>query len=277
MRMSRSKSDLTNNRSALTRETGRVALFGTSEDSEYLMLDLDQVQPNPNQPRKYFEKDALNGLASSIAERGVLQPILVKEIERGVFEIIAGERRWRASKIAGKTQIPSLVVKTDDSTLLAVLENLQREDLDAVETAQALATLIKSYKSTHESLGRLLGKSQSYVTRTLHILNLHRTILVEYQNNRHVPMTMLAELASIEDLDEQLRLWEKAKSGLSVAGIREMKQGRAPAADKTNRFTKATVRFTKDLALLKEQGWPLEQDQREMLLRLRDEINALLA
>jgi ParB-like nuclease domain len=143
--MSRSKSDLTNNRSALTRETGRVALFGTSEDSEYLMLDLDQVQSNPNQPRKYFDKDALNGLASSIAERGVLQPILVKEIERGVFEIIAGERRWRASKIAGKTQIPSLVVKTDDATLLAVLENLQREDLDAVETAQALATLIKSY------------------------------------------------------------------------------------------------------------------------------------
>ena len=74
-------------------------MFGTSEDSEYLrMLDLDQVQTNPNQPRKYFDEDSLNGLASSIAERGVLQPILVKEIERGVFEIIAGERRWRASK-----------------------------------------------------------------------------------------------------------------------------------------------------------------------------------
>jgi ParB family chromosome partitioning protein len=277
MRMSRSKSDLTNNRGALTRETGRVALFGTSEDSEYLMLDLDQVQTNPNQPRKYFDEDSLNGLASSIAERGVLQPILVKEIERGVFEIIAGERRWRASKIAGKTQIPSLVVKTDDATLLAVLENLQREDLDAVETAQALATLIKSYKSTHESLGKLLGKSQTYVTRTLHILDLHKTILVEYQNNRHVAMTMLAELASIEDPDEQLRLWEKAKSGLSVAGVREMKQGRAPATDKTNRFTKATVRFTKDLVLMREQGWSLEQDQRELLLRLRDEINALLA
>ncbi|QQP93857.1 ParB/RepB/Spo0J family partition protein (plasmid) [Skermanella sp. TT6] len=274
--MSRSKSDLTNNRGALTRETGRVALFGTSEDSEYLMLDLDQVQTNPNQPRKYFDEDSLNGLASSIAERGVLQPILVKEIERGVFEIIAGERRWRASKIAGKTQIPSLVVKTDDATLLAVLENLQREDLDAVETAQALATLIKSYKSTHESLGRLLGKSQTYVTRTLHILDLHKTILVEYQNNRHVAMTMLAELASIEDPDEQLRLWEKAKSGLSVAGVREMKQGRAPAVDKTNRFTKATMRFTKDLVLIREQGGALEQDQRELLLRLRDEINALL-
>ena len=91
--MSRSKSDLTNNRGALTRETGRVALFGTSEDSEYLMLDLDQVQTSPNQPRKYFDEESLNGLASSIAERGVLQPILVKEIERGVFEIIAGERR----------------------------------------------------------------------------------------------------------------------------------------------------------------------------------------
>ena len=181
-------------------------------------------------------------------------------------------------QVAGKTQIPSLVVKTDDATLLAVLENLQREDLDAVETAQALATLIKSYKSTHESLGKLLGKSQTYVTRTLHILDLHKTILVEYQNNRHVAMTMLAELASIEDPNEQLRLWEKAKSGLSVAGVREMKQGRAAVTDKEqNRFTKATVRFTKDLVLMREQGWSLEQDQRELLLRLRDEMNALLA
>jgi ParB family chromosome partitioning protein len=275
--MSKSKADLFRNRTVLTQEAGRTAMFGSTDDTEYLMLDLDQVHPNPDQPRKHFDEDSLRELADSIVNRGILQPILVRETQRDSFEIIAGERRWRASRIAGKAQIPALVVKTDDAALLSVLENLQREDLDAVDSARALETLIQSYNATHEALGRLIGKSQTYVTRTLRVLDLNETILAEYPDNRHVPATMLAELASVANPAEQLRLWGKAKAGLSVAGVRQEKQGRvAPATDTLTKVSKTSKRFAKDIAALRKEGVSLGGDQRKALVQLREEIDALL-
>lgn len=274
--MSRSKADLMRNREALTRSAGRTALFGTTEDHEYLVLDLDQIEPSPTQPRRHFDEATLQELANSIAERGVLQPILVRETRRDRFEIIAGERRWRASSLAGKSQIPALAIRTEDAALLAVLENLQREDLDAVETAQALGVLIRHYKATHEQLGRIIGKSQTYVTRALRILDLPQRVLDEYPQNRHVPMTMLMEIASLEDEGARLALWTRAKQGLSVAAARQAKQGRTLSADPGASVVRTSNRFTKELASLRAKGATLGERQKEPLRRLRAEIDALL-
>lgn len=274
--MSRSKADLMNNRSTLAQSTGRVALFGTNEDHEYLVLDIAQVHPNPDQPRRHFDEERLQELAVSIAERGVLQPILVRETSRDRFEIVAGERRWRASKLAGKTQIPALAIRSNDTALLSVLENLQREDLDAVETARALAILIEQYKATHEGLGRVIGKSQTYVTRTLNILKLPPQVLDDYAQNRHVPTTMLAELATLESEDEQRAFWERAKAGMSVAAARQAKQKRAepPAGD--DRLLKTLARCSKELAALRGRAAGLDDAVRAQLQALGAEIDALL-
>jgi ParB family transcriptional regulator, chromosome partitioning protein len=274
--MSRSKADLMRNRRALDRETSRTALFGTQEDREYLVLPLDQLHTSPDQPRRHFDCAALQGLASSIVECGVLQPILVRETARDQFQIIAGERRWRASQIAGKSDIPALVVKTEDPNLLAVLENLQREDLDAFETARALQLLVSKHQATHEELARLIGKSQSYVSRTLKILDLPAQIIKEYPDHRQIPATMLAEIAAVEHEDQQLALWERAKAGASVQTVRQAKRGQTLPAVVVLRVMKASARIAKDLALLREQGRELEQEQRVALERLRTEIDALL-
>lgn len=274
--MSRSKSDLMNNRSTLTHSAGRVALFGTSEDHEYLVLDIEQVHPNPNQPRRHFDEVKLQELAASIAERGVLQPILVRETARDRFEIIAGERRWRASKLAGKTQIPSLAIRTNDTALLSVLENLQREDLDAVETARALSVLIDEYRATHEGLGRVIGKSQTYVTRTLNILKLPERVLAEYAQNRHVPTTMLAEIATLDREEDQIGLWERAKGGLSVAAARQAKQRPVERGAAADRLLKTLSKVGRELSAARGRGDPLDDTVREQLARIRSEIDALL-
>lgn len=275
--MSRSKADLLKNRDTLTSAAGRAALFGTNEDHEYLVLDLDQICPKQDQPRRFFDEVKLQELASSIAKHGVLQPILVKETRLDTFEIIAGERRWRASRIAGKKQIPALVMKTDDEALVAVLENIQREDLDALETARGLAVLIDHYHATHEELGHIIGKSQTYVSRVLRILHLPEMVQNEYEKHRHVSISMLMEIASLDNEDAQLALWEKAKAGMSVAAARHEKKGRAGEVDLGAWLAMSSAKITKELTNLRTRGTPLDENQKESLRRLRSEIDALLS
>ena len=146
---------------------------GLYESNKVLYLPVAAIAPNPDQPRRHFSREGLEELAASIAEHGVLQPLSVRRGSQG-YELISGERRLRAAKLAGLTEVPCIVVNVDSqgSSLLALVENLQRRDLDFVEEASALARLIETYHLSQEEAARRIGKSQSAVANKLRLLRL---------------------------------------------------------------------------------------------------------
>ena len=137
-------------------------------------LSVDSVSPNPHQPRVHFEEESLTDLAASIREVGVLQPILVRPLGGGAYELIAGERRWRAAQLAGKTTVPAIIRTTDDlaSVEQALIENLHRQDLTALEEAAAYQQLIEDFGLTHDSVAKRVGKSRATVSNTLRLMQL---------------------------------------------------------------------------------------------------------
>lgn len=148
-------------------------------DSPYKMLPIYKVEPNPQQPRRDFDEAALEELATSIGEHGVIQPLTVREVSSGYYQIIAGERRWRAARIAGLTQIPAVVIEADDrkATELALIENLQRQDLNPVEEAAGYQTLMSDYGLTQEEAAQRVGKSRPAVANALRLLALCPQVL----------------------------------------------------------------------------------------------------
>lgn len=149
--------------------------LATSEDDAALRdLAVSQIEPNPHQPRAHFDEETLVSLTASVAELGVLQPVLVRVVGADRYELIAGERRWRAAKRAGLQTIPAVVRKIDDTTSLeqAVVENLHRQDLNALEEAGAYQQLIEDFKLSHDDVARRVGKSRSAVSNTMRLLQL---------------------------------------------------------------------------------------------------------
>lgn len=157
---------------------GLGALLGDaalqSESTGSLFLPLSQIEPYTNQPRKNFDEEALQDLADSIREHGILQPLTVRKLSSGYYQIIAGERRWRAARIAGLTQVPAIVIEADDRKMveLALIENLQREDLSPIEEAEGYKTLMDNYQLTQEEAAARVGKSRSAVANALRLLGL---------------------------------------------------------------------------------------------------------
>ena len=150
----------------------------TVEEGQVTFVGISEVEPNKSQPRKFFDKEKIAELSTSIAEHGLLQPIIVRKVgER--YQIISGERRWRASRMAGLTEIPVIVKDIDDKTALEIglIENLQREDLNAVEEAKGYRTLIDEYGLTQEEIAKRVGKSRPVVANALRILALPQDIL----------------------------------------------------------------------------------------------------
>lgn len=150
-----------------------------SGENQISLLKISLVDPKSDQPRKYFDKDALEQLAASITENGLLQPILVREYGEGRYQIIAGERRFRASKLAGLSEIPAIVLDKDDKKAaeIALIENVQREDLNPVEEAMAYRALMEEYELTQEELSEKVGKSRSAIANTTRLLDLPDEIL----------------------------------------------------------------------------------------------------
>ena len=154
------------------------ALFGDvveeRNDSPYKLLPIHKVEPNPNQPRKDFDEEELQALAESIATHGVVQPLTVREVAGGYYQIIAGERRWRASRLAGLTEIPAVIIEADDKKTmeLALIENLQRQDLNPLEEALGYQSLISDHGLTQDEVAKQVGKSRPAVTNTLRLLTL---------------------------------------------------------------------------------------------------------
>lgn len=152
----------------------------TEGQQDVTTLRISQIEPNPNQPRRTFEEASLQQLADSIAIHGVIQPIAVRRGKNeGFYEIIAGERRWRAAKLAGIVTIPAVILELDDAAAAqaALIENIQREDLNPVEEAKAYQTLLDTYGMTQENLAKQLGKSRSQITNMLRLLDLDEAIL----------------------------------------------------------------------------------------------------
>ena len=163
---------------------GLGALLGdfheeTTEKSPYQLLPLHKVEPNRSQPRQDFDEEALQALADSIAQHGVIQPLTVRELPSGYYQIIAGERRWRASRMAGLKEIPAVIVEADDRETMemALIENLQRQDLNPVEEALGYESLMKDYGLTQEQASSRVGKSRSAVANALRLLNLAPEVL----------------------------------------------------------------------------------------------------
>ena len=159
---------------------GLGALFGDiNEQTEApaegaVSLPLQKIEPNPLQPRKTFDPDELASLAESIRMHGIIQPLTVRKLPSGFYQIIAGERRWRAARIAGLHEVPAIVIEADDRkmTELSLIENLQREDLDPIEEAEGYKTLMDSYQLTQEEAAERVGKSRSAVANSLRLLGL---------------------------------------------------------------------------------------------------------
>ena len=151
-----------------------VSEAGEQEGAELRELAVELVAPNPDQPRKRFDEDALQALAESVKDRGVLQPVLVRPRPGGTYELVAGERRWRAAQLAGLQTLPALVQKRDDAQSLeaALIENMAREDLNPIEAARAVAALVEELGLSREEVGRRVGRSRVAVSNLLRLLDL---------------------------------------------------------------------------------------------------------
>ncbi len=183
-------------------------------------IDIDLIRPNPNQPRKHFDEAALNELADSIKKHGLIMPIVVNEQRDGKYMIIAGERRYRASIIAGKKQIPVVVREYTDREVkeISLIENLQREDLNPIEAANAMKQLMDEYHLTQEELAERIGKSRPAVTNTLRLLSLSPEVIALVASGKLSAGHARALITLPEDA--QFRLAQDAvKDGMSVRDI----------------------------------------------------------
>lgn len=189
---------------------GLNALFAedlTDHKQEIKEIEIYNIQPDKNQPRKTFEKDALEELAQSIKRNGVLQPILVREDKPDTYTIIAGERRWRASKLAGLKTVPVIVKELTDYQMMEVslIENLQREDLNPIEEAIAFDRLQKEFNKTQEEISEIVGKSRSAITNSLRLLQLDKEISKFVEDKKISPGHARAILA-VEDTSKRIQM-----------------------------------------------------------------------
>lgn len=187
-------------------------------------IEINLIEVNPFQPRKNFDEDALNELASSIRELGIIQPITVRQLENGKYQLIAGERRFRASQRAGLTKMPAFVRTADDQSMLelALVENIQREELDAIEISISYQRLIDECNLTQENLSERVGKKRSTVANYLRLLRLPAEIQLGIRQ-RKISMGHARALINIESPEEQVRIFSTIlEDGLSVRQVEEL-------------------------------------------------------
>lgn len=201
--------------------TQEVHTNGSSTINE---IELDKITANPNQPRKDFDPASLQELADSIAEIGIVQPITLRQMNDDTYQLIAGERRWRASKLAGLRTIPAYIRTANDENVMemALIENIQREDLNSVEIALAYQHLIEQYDLTQERLSERVGKNRSTITNYLRLLRLPAPIQMALQN-KEIDMGHARALLALDNPTMQIKLFhEIIKEKLSVRKVEEM-------------------------------------------------------
>ena len=202
---------------------GLGALLGDFDDpiqenSPYKLLPIHKVEPNPDQPRRDFDEEELQALAESISIHGVIQPLTVRETGTGYYQIIAGERRWRASRMAGLAEVPVVIVEADDKKAmeLALIENLQRQDLNPVEEALGYQSLLETYGMTQEEAAGRVGKSRPAVANALRLLNLSPNVLEMVRNGELTAGHARAVLVLKDERKQQQAAQRICALGLSV-------------------------------------------------------------
>jgi ParB family transcriptional regulator, chromosome partitioning protein len=219
---------------------------------DILYVDIDRILPGKQQPRKIFHEDSLKELSASIRERGVLQPIIVSRTGDGTFNLIAGERRWRAAKLAGLKKIPALIknVASKDSLEIALIENIQREDLNPIETAEAFDRLLKEFDLTQDELSDRVGKERATVANYLRLLKLPDEIKAMLYNGS-LSMGHARAILSVEGKANQIETARRIiKNGLSVREAESMAKktpGHPDAAKKDPQIASLEERLIKAL------------------------------
>ncbi len=194
---------------------------GSSAISE---IEIDKIEPNPEQPRRNFDEESLQELAISIRELGIVQPLSLRSMADGRYQIIAGERRWRAASLAGLATVPAYVRTASDSevTEMALIENIQREDLNAIEVALAFKKLIETYNLTQERLSERLGKKRATIANHLRLLKLPAEIQLGLRDHK-LDMGHARALLGVDNPKQQLKVYNQIlKEGLSVRRVEEI-------------------------------------------------------
>ncbi len=252
---------------------GLSSLIGeTKVESKKNKLLLSEITPNKYQPRKNFDEENLEDLANSIKERGVIQPIIVRKVEteNSKYEIIAGERRWLAAQKAGLHEIPVVVTEADDlkSLEFAIVENVQRNDLNPLEEAQGYKRLIDEFSYDQEKVSRFIGKSRSYITNSLRLLNLpnevlrlveerkltagHAKILVGLENSLHIANKILEKKLSVRQTENFVKIFKGKKNRFFQQKDPNIKKLESEISDKiglnvfikNNKRNKGSITFT---------------------------------
>ncbi|MBQ8830304.1 MAG: ParB/RepB/Spo0J family partition protein [Oscillospiraceae bacterium] len=232
---------------------GLGALFGEEliekEPTDFEYLPISKVEPRSQQPRKYFDEQGLQELCDSISEHGIIQPLTVREINGGYYQIIAGERRWRAARMAGLEEVPARIIEADDKTTmeLALVENLQRENLNPAEEARGYKTLMEEYGMTQEETAKRVGKSRPVIANALRLLNLPDEVMDMLENGAIAPGAARAILA-LENEEDQIKAAETVvKEKLSVREteqlVKEMQQKGGKGRKKQTKQKKNNIYF----------------------------------
>lgn len=240
---------------------GLSALFEDNSVEEQIgsgavKLKIFDIEPNKNQPRKYFDEEALSELSSSIAEHGILQPIVVRPIAETGYQIVAGERRWRAARLAGLTEVPVIIKELTDKQVmeLALIENLQREDLNPIEEAEGYKALMETHELTQETVAKRVGKSRSAVANSMRLLNLPESVR-EMARDGRISAGHARTLLAFEDVETVKAVAnEIIEKGLSVRDVEKLAQ-KKPAAEKTAKIKRRDSFYDEvELALSSELG-----------------------
>lgn len=203
-----------------------------TDNEQVVIVNLNEIEPNKDQPRKVFDEEALNELADSISVHGLIQPILVRPLLNGRYSIIAGERRWRACRIAGLTEIPVIIKALDEksSEEIAMIENLQREDLNPVEEALGYKNLMEKHNLTQDDLSKRVGKSRSAVANALRLLNLPENML-EALSLGQITAGHARAILSTENASHRALLFKMALDGNNVRTLEAAAKSLAKGGD----------------------------------------------
>lgn len=232
-------------------------------DTGVLEIDINKIKPNPNQPRKNFDQDALNELAASIKVHGIVQPIVLNQQPDGQYLIIAGERRWRAANICGFKTVPAVIKNYTDKQIkeISIIENLQREDLNPIEAAKAIKELMDEYGLTQETVSDRIGKSRSNVANTLRLLSLYPDVMEMVEKGK-ISSGHARCLVIIEDPKEQIRLAQMVVSkNLSVRDL--------------EKAVKAYTNPTKKVVVKEEQSLELKELINQMQKTFATKVSAI--
>ena len=241
--LGRGLDDLGNGRGldALIDTHSEVKTEGSSNLNE---IEIAQIEPNPNQPRREFDQEALQELANSIRELGIIQPITLRKVEGQKYQIIAGERRWRASQLAGLTKIPAYIVSVEDQNAMemALVENIQREDLNAIEIALAYQHLADTTGMTQAKISERVGKSRAAVTNYMRLLKLPAQVQIALKNHE-IEMGHARALLAIESPSQQIKLFKEVQQHqYSVRKVEELVQTLKSGEDIVTAKTKITAK-----------------------------------